>query len=336
MQSFGQKFAEIEEESLQPGPDSRFLFLILQKTKLSKMRLSVRNVCKRYREKVALENVSLEAEGGEIVGLLGPNGAGKTTLIRAITGITQIDKGEILIDGLPIGEKERRQIGYLPEERGLYPEMKVGEQLLYLAQLKGMAKEEAKRQIREWLRKFQLSSVLEKRTNELSKGMQQKVQFIAAVIHAPKLLILDEPFSGFDPINADLIKLEILRMREAGVSIILSTHNMTSVEEICGSVALINHGQIVLRGKTAEVRNAHKKGRFIAIVETNEGIEDGETRSANFHHAGDGRLIVEKKRDVETDRNTIIRELMERFSITSFQEEIPSMNTIFINAVSNR
>lgn len=299
------------------------------------MILSVRNVCKKYREKVALENVSLHLEEGEILGLLGPNGAGKTTLIRAITGITQIDKGEILLNGNPLREKERREIGYLPEERGLYPDMKVGEQLLYLAQLKGLRKEAAKEAVKGWLRKFQLSGTIGKRTNELSKGMQQKVQFIAAVVHSPQLLILDEPFSGFDPINSDLIKQEILSLKEQGAGIILSTHNMTSVEEICDSVALINRAHVLLEGKTAEIRERHKKGKFLVEIEANMPFSKGESTHSLFERREDGLWVVEKKEGVAIDNNSLIRELSEIFPITSFREARPSMNEIFLHTVNN-
>lgn len=299
------------------------------------MRLIINNVCKSYKDKVALENVSIQLEGGSTLGLLGPNGAGKTTLIRAITGITQIDQGEILLDGTPISNESRRRIGYLPEERGLYPEMKVGEQLLYLAQLKGMQKESAKEAIKNWMRKFQISGTMEKRTNELSKGMQQKVQFIAAVIHSPQLLILDEPFSGFDPINAALIMNEILSLKEQGVGIILSTHNMTSVEEICDSVALINHAQIILEGKTAQIREANKTGKFLVKIAANVDFESGETLSSHFTKQENGFWLVEKKGKAKVDNNTLIRELTEIFSIVSFEEAQPSMNEIFLKAVNN-
>ncbi|MCQ2217706.1 MAG: ATP-binding cassette domain-containing protein [Paludibacteraceae bacterium] len=299
------------------------------------MRLTINNVCKSYKDKVALENVSIQLEGGSTLGLLGPNGAGKTTLIRAITGITQIDQGEILLDGTPISNESRRRIGYLPEERGLYPEMKVGEQLLYLAQLKGMQKESAKEAIKNWMRKFQISGTMEKRTNELSKGMQQKVQFIAAVIHSPQLLILDEPFSGFDPINAALIMNEILSLKEQGVGIILSTHNMTSVEEICDSVALINHAQIILEGKTAQIREANKTGKFLVKIAANVDFESGETLSSHFTKQENGFWLVEKKGKAKVDNNTLIRELTEIFSIVSFEEAQPSMNEIFLKAVNN-
>lgn len=299
------------------------------------MRLTINNVCKSYKDKVALENVSIQLEGGSTLGLLGPNGAGKTTLIRAITGITQIDQGEILLDGTPISNESRRRIGYLPEERGLYPEMKVSEQLLYLAQLKGMQKESAKEAIKNWMRKFQISGTMEKRTNELSKGMQQKVQFIAAVIHSPQLLILDEPFSGFDPINAALIMNEILSLKEQGVGIILSTHNMTSVEEICDSVALINHAQIILEGKTAQIREANKTGKFLVKIAANVDFESGETLSSHFTKQENGFWLVEKKGKAKVDNNTLIRELTEIFSIVSFEEAQPSMNEIFLKAVNN-
>lgn len=298
------------------------------------MILTINNVCKRYKDKKALDHVSLRMEGGSINGLLGPNGAGKTTLLRSITGITQIDEGDILFNGSPISEKSRRSIGYLPEERGLYPEMKVGEQLIYLAQLKGMTKETAQVAVRQWLRKFQLSSAAEKKTNELSKGMQQKVQFIAAVIHQPELLILDEPFSGFDPINTELIKGEILALKKQGVCIILSTHNMTSVEEICDNVALINHSRIILEGNTSEIRQRYNTGKFILKGESNGRPNNGTTQSSQFTLVENGDWIVNKRPNSPINNNDLLKELMEYFSITSFIEAQPSMNEIFLNAVN--
>ena len=303
------------------------------KKNTAEMELTVSHIYKSYKGKVALIDVSIQLREGAILGLLGPNGAGKTTLLRSITGITQVDSGEILLDRVPIDEKSRRGIGYLPEERGLYPDMKVGEQLVYLAQLKGMTRNKAKEAVREWLQKFQILNTIEKKTHELSKGMQQKVQFIAAVIHSPQLLILDEPFSGFDPINTEVIKNEILRLKGEGVGIILSTHNMTSVEELCDEVALINQAHIVLNGPTEELRERYKCGEFRLSGFANKAIEVNETPSSYFREKGDGSWIVTKK-EKTTDNNTLLKELMELFSITAFEEIKPSMNEIFLKAVN--
>lgn len=297
------------------------------------MELTVSHIYKNYKGKIALTDVSIQLKDGAVLGLLGPNGAGKTTLLRSITGITQIDSGEILLNKVPIDEKTRRSIGYLPEERGLYPDMKVGEQLVYLAQLKGMARGQAKEAVRSWLQKFQILNTIEKKTHELSKGMQQKVQFIASVIHSPQLLILDEPFSGFDPINTELIKNEILRLKEEGVGIILSTHNMTSVEELCDEVALINQAQIVLNGRTDELRERYKCGEFLLSGAAKKDIAKTETLSSYFRPKGDGSWIVTKK-EKTTENNTLLCELMELFSITAFEELTPSMNEIFLKAVN--
>lgn len=297
------------------------------------MELTVSHIYKNYKGKIALTDVSIQLKDGAVLGLLGPNGAGKTTLLRSITGITQIDSGEILLNKVSIDEKTRRSIGYLPEERGLYPDMKVGEQLVYLAQLKGMARGQAKEAVRSWLQKFQILNTIEKKTHELSKGMQQKVQFIASVIHSPQLLILDEPFSGFDPINTELIKNEILRLKEEGVGIILSTHNMTSVEELCDEVALINQAQIVLNGRTDELRERYKCGEFLLSGTTKKDIAETETTSSHFRPKGDGSWIVTKK-EKTTENNTLLCELMELFSITAFEELKPSMNEIFLKAVN--
>ncbi|MDX5348223.1 MAG: ATP-binding cassette domain-containing protein, partial [Hymenobacteraceae bacterium] len=225
--------------------------------------LEIKGITKRYANHEALHQVSFEIPKGSIFGLLGPNGAGKTSLIRIITQITGADEGEILFKGEELKPKHIREIGYLPEERGLYKKMKVGEQLLYLAQLKGMSKAEATTRIKEWVDRFEIRTWLGKNIEDLSKGMQQKVQFVATVLHEPDLIILDEPFSGFDPINANLIKDEILRLREQGSTIIFSTHRMESVEELCDHIALINRSRKVLDGPVQEVKAAYKTDTFL-------------------------------------------------------------------------
>ena len=222
------------------------------------MKIEVINVTKRFAEHVALNNVSLAVPEQSVYGLLGPNGAGKTTLIRILNQITGPDTGQVLIDGEPLQPKHVERIGYLPEERGLYKKMKVGEQAIYLAQLKGISKAEATRRLKQWFEKFEIGEWWNKTVEELSKGMQQKVQFITTVIHEPDILIFDEPFSGFDPINANLPKESILDLRSKGATILLSTHNMNSVEELCDSISLINKGEKILEGKVTEIKEQHR------------------------------------------------------------------------------
>ena len=226
------------------------------------MILSIQNVVKRYADHTALAGVSLEIPKGQIFGLLGPNGAGKTSLIRIINQITAPDEGKVLFDGELLQPKHVEQIGYLPEERGLYKKMKVGDQLMYLAQLKGLSKAEAQSRLKDWFIRLDIKDWWNKPVDDLSKGMQQKTQFIATVVHEPKLLILDEPFSGFDPINANMLKDEILALKERGTTILFSTHRMESVEELCDSMALINHAQVVLTGEKNEVRDQFKKHAY--------------------------------------------------------------------------
>ena len=221
------------------------------------MKIEVINVTKRYADYLALNNVSLNVPEQSIYGLLGPNGAGKTTLIRILNQITAPDSGEILIDGQPLSPHHTERIGYLPEERGLYKKMKVGEQAIYLAQLKGVSKAEAEKRLKQWFEKFQIDGWWNKTVEELSKGMQQKIQFITTIIHKPDILIFDEPFSGFDPINANLLKESILELRDQGATILLSTHNMNSVEELCDSISLINKGEKILEGEVSVIRQQH-------------------------------------------------------------------------------
>ena len=234
------------------------------------MKITVNQVTKRYADHLALNAISLQVPEQSIYGLLGPNGAGKTTLIRILNQITGPDTGQILIDGEPLQPKHVERIGYLPEERGLYKKMKVGEQAIYLAQLKGISKQEATRRLKIWFEKFEIGDWWNKTVEELSKGMQQKIQFITTVIHEPDILIFDEPFSGFDPINANLLKESILELRDKGATILLSTHNMNSVEELCDSISLINKGEKILEGKVAEIKAQHRISTDAPIPSMND------------------------------------------------------------------
>lgn len=293
------------------------------------MLLSIRNLGKRYADHVALSDVNLEIPKGKIFGLLGPNGAGKTSLIRIITQITGPDSGEILFDGEPLRLAHADQIGYLPEERGLYKKMKVGEQLLYLAQLKGMPKDEAIAKLKEWFIRLDIKEWWNKPVDDLSKGMQQKTQFIATVVHEPKLLILDEPFSGFDPINANMLKDEILAIKARGTTVLFSTHRMESVEELCDEIALINHAQVVLSGNKDEVQNRYKKNQFSIRFEGEllaiPGIEV-------VSHESTGHAILRFSEGVGT--NEAIALLIQHIRLLEFKEVIPSFNDIFIQVVS--
>ena len=226
------------------------------------MYLETKDVVKQYAHHLALNKVSISVPQGTVFGFLGPNGAGKTTLIRIITRITAPDSGEVLLEGRPSRAEDVYRIGYLPEERGLYKKMKVGEQAMYLAQLRGMSKQDAHRELMIWFKRFDITSWYNRKVEELSKGMQQKVQFISTVIHNPDLLIFDEPFSGFDPVNADIVKNEMLRLKEEGKTIILSTHNMESVEALCDNIALIHKSEVVLQGRVYDIRNEHRPGIF--------------------------------------------------------------------------
>ena len=276
----------------------------------------VQNVTKTFGPKVALDHVSLEIPEGKIFGLLGPNGAGKSTLIRIINRITLASEGQVLFQGHPITEEDVAHIGYLPEERGLYRKMKVGEQAMYLAQLRGMSAREAAVELKKWFVRFDIADWWNKKVEELSKGMAQKVQFITTVVHKPSLMILDEPFSGFDPVNAELIRKEILRLKEEGATIILSTHNMESVEALCENIALINKGKLVVCGGTDDIRRQHG--------EDNAEIEYTDT-------------LLDRKSEVvpRAQVNERLTELIgQGCTINSFKEVIPRMNDIFIKLVT--
>lgn len=299
--------------------------------------LEVRNVTKRYSAHLALDRVSLHVPKGQIFGLLGPNGAGKTTLIRIINRITAPDSGEVFFDGHLSRPEDVARIGYLPEERGLYKKMKVGDEALYLAQLKGLSAREARTRLQEWFERFDILSWWNRRVEELSKGMQQKLQFIITVVHRPDLLIFDEPFSGFDPVNAELLKQEILALKEQGHTIIFSTHNMASVEELCDHIALINHAQVVLSGSVRDVREQFKDNRYrVAIQRPAEEVSPINTLFQVEEQVVEGdvcRLVLQKNPSVRNAE--LLSALASRYEILSFEEIIPSMHEIFIRTVSS-
>jgi ABC-2 type transport system ATP-binding protein len=300
--------------------------------------IEAKGITKRYANHTALNNVSIDVPEGSIYGLLGPNGAGKTSLIRIINMITAPDEGEIYLGGEKLKSSHIENIGYLPEERGLYKKMSVGEQALYLAQLKGMSKIDAQKKLKVWFDKFEIMPWWNRKVEELSKGMQQKVQFIVTVLHEPKLLIFDEPFSGFDPINANLIKEEILKLKENGSTIIFSTHNMASVEELCDYIALINKSNKILEGKVSEIKNTYKNNAF-RVVLTQVSSDPSATLSTKMKVL-ESRLHenhYEARLKIETDfpNNEMVKMLMEFGNIQSINEIIPSMGDIFITKVKN-
>ncbi|MDR0810945.1 MAG: ATP-binding cassette domain-containing protein [Paludibacter sp.] len=294
--------------------------------------IEVENVVKQYDGHRALDGVSLAVTENSIYGLLGPNGAGKTTLIRIINCITAPDSGEVRLNGKKISPADVRYIGYLPEERGLYKKMKVGEQALYLAQLKGLTKTDALKALRFWFRKFEIDAWWDKKVEELSKGMAQKVQFITTVLHEPKLLIFDEPFSGFDPLNAELLKNEILELRKKGATIIFSTHNMATVEDLCEEISLVNRSKIVLQGNVAEIRAANTTN--IYLIKTHEEISSKNFQIVDTQHKN-GIYETRIKKSASDTNNFLLTELMKQSEVLSFEEILPSMNDIFINTVSN-
>ncbi|CAM3510307.1 ABC transporter ATP-binding protein [Aquirufa ecclesiirivi] len=298
------------------------------------MILSIQDVVKRYSSHVALDRVSLEIPKGKIFGLLGPNGAGKTSLIRIITQITAPDEGQILFDGERLSSKHVEQIGYLPEERGLYKKMKVGEQLIYLAQLKGLTRQEATTRLKDWFIRLDIKEWWDKQVDDLSKGMQQKTQFISTVVHEPKLLILDEPFSGFDPINANMLKDEILALKDRGTSILFSTHRMESVEELCDSIALINHSKVVLTGEKDEVRNRFKAHQFEVLFEGDltQELKGVDLISLEMSGNQSSKKAIFKLQEAVSP-NHLLGQLIPQVQIQKFQELIPSFNDIFIQVV---
>ena len=294
--------------------------------------LEVRSVSKSYSQHKALDDVSLSVPKGQIFGLLGPNGAGKTSLIRIVNQITMPDRGDVLFNGDPLCSNHIKAIGYLPEERGLYKKMKVGEQALYLAQLKGLSTIEAKTALKEWFQKFDITPWWNKTVEDLSKGMAQKVQFITTVLHRPKLLIFDEPFSGFDPINANIIKDEIIKLKEQGTSIIFSTHRMESVEELCDHIALIDKSKKILDGPVQQIKENHKQ-QIYAVDFSSSNLDFLNVLPESFNlinknnHQADIQILD------QTPASDLIRFLLDKSDIKAFEEKIPTINEIFIRTV---
>ncbi|MCH5181180.1 MAG: ATP-binding cassette domain-containing protein [Prevotellaceae bacterium] len=295
--------------------------------------LSVRSVTKRYAGHTALDNVSLEVPRGKVFGLLGPNGAGKTTLIRILNRITAPDTGQVIFDGHPLRSADLAAIGYLPEERGLYKKMKVGEQAVYLARLKGLSRQEAVSRLKVWFEKLEITSWWDKKLEELSKGMAQKVQFVITVLHEPELLIFDEPFSGFDPVNAELLKREILELRDQGRTIIFSTHNMASVEDICDEIALIDRSRVALSGRVSDIKQRFRTGRFevcgqgrLAAV---PGLFDivGQTEAGGLQ-----RYLLAKA--PSTSNSALASAVARSMELQLFSEQLPTMHEIFLKTVA--
>ena len=297
--------------------------------------LSVRGVSKQFAAHKALENVSIEVPRGRIFGLLGPNGAGKTTLIRIINHITLPDTGEVLFDGKPLSQEDVAKIGYLPEERGLYRKMKVGEQALYLAQLKGLSRHEAQKRLEVWFEKFQIMPWWNKKLEELSKGMQQKIQFIITVLHEQNLLIFDEPFSGFDPLNAELLKQEMLQLRDRGATIIFSTHNMASVEEVCDDIALIHRSQVRLQGNVQDIREQNRTGEF-SLTTTSGQLTEQPDQFVILEQRQQGALTTYRlKKQEDLTNSVLVQRLANEVEIRSFSEILPTMNDIFLRTVGD-
>ncbi|MBO4813842.1 MAG: ATP-binding cassette domain-containing protein [Muribaculaceae bacterium] len=293
--------------------------------------IEIKDVVKQYDGHLALDRVSMDVPEGIIYGLLGPNGAGKTSLIRIINMITKPDSGEVMLGGKPLQSEDVAQIGYLPEERGLYKKMKVGDHIVYLARLKGLDKVTAKQRMNQWLERFALGEWRDKKVEALSKGMQQKVQFIATVIHEPKLLIFDEPFSGFDPVNAEQLKQEILRLKEQGATILFSTHNMESVEAVCERITLINNGQVVLEGRVDEIKQSRKQHLYeIEQVQSREPLPACENLYSIEKETGHSTLI---RLNAGVESRDVITWLNEHVDLAGFHELLPTMNEIFIETV---
>ncbi len=299
--------------------------------------LSIRNIVKQYAGHTALSGVSLEVTGGQIFGLLGPNGAGKTSLIRIINQITAPDSGEVYFGGEKLNQSHIERIGYMPEERGLYKKMAIGEQIVYLARLKGLSQAEATRRIKYWFEKLEIQNWWDKKVEELSKGMQQKAQFVATVLHEPDLIILDEPFSGFDPVNAELIKNEILELNQKGATILFSTHRMESVEELCDSIALIHQSHKILDGRIKDIRNAYRNNTYL-IEYSGEKLDFNGTEPFQIlgeSTTDEGRLL-RLQLDNTTSVNDVLQYLIPQVSVTRLQEVIPSVNEIFIQKVNQK
>jgi len=299
--------------------------------------ISIQNIVKQYAGHRALSDVSMDIKKGQVFGLLGPNGAGKTSLIRILNLITAPDGGSITFDGEPLTRKHIERIGYMPEERGLYKKMEIGEQVLYLAQLKGIERREALRRAKMWFEKLEIQAWWHKKIEDLSKGMQQKAQFVATVLHEPELLILDEPFSGFDPVNADIIKNEILELNRKGTTIIFSTHRMESVEELCDSIALLNLSKKILDGGVKQIKNSYRNGTYMLEYEGN----------ANWDLSGAPFEVLSTETLEETNRiklkmkpgqpqNEALHYVLPKVSVRHFEEVVPTMNEIFISTVNKQ
>jgi len=295
--------------------------------------LEARHIRKQYAVHTALDDVSIAVPRGKVFGLLGPNGAGKTTLIRIINRITAPDEGEVIFDGHAFTPEDVQRIGYLPEERGLYKKMKVGEQAIYLAQLKGLSKQEATVRLHEWFEKFDIMPWWNKKLEELSKGMQQKVQFVITVLHRPSLLIFDEPFSGFDPVNAELLKREILALKDLGHTVIFSTHNMSSVEDVCDEIALINHSKVALTGNVAEVKNRFRTGLYELVATGGElpACPEAYAVLEKQEVGGVTRILLQKEEKLTN--SDLIRLVAQSVEVRSFSEQLPSMNDVFLKVV---
>jgi len=299
--------------------------------------LSIRHIEKQYAGHKALTDVSLEVESGQIFGLLGPNGAGKTSLIRIINQITAPDSGEIYFNGVKLNQSHINQIGYLPEERGLYKKMEIGEQMIYLARLKGLSRAEAQKRLKFWFEKLGMETWWKKKIEELSKGMQQKAQFVATVLHEPDLIILDEPFSGFDPVNAELIKDEILELNKKGATILFSTHRMESVEELCDAIALINLSHKILDGKVKAIRNSYRNDTYL-VEYSGEKLNFNGSQPFEILSEGtdDDRHVIKLSPKTGNTANEILQYLIPKANIHMLKEVIPSMNEIFIEQVNKK
>ena len=298
--------------------------------------LEARGVVKRFATHTALDGVSISVQPGRVFGLLGPNGAGKTTLIRIINRITMPDEGVVMLGDREMTDADVARIGYLPEERGLYKKMKVGEQAVYLARLKGLDSRTATKRLRQWFDKFDINPWWNKKLEELSKGMQQKVQFVITVLHEPEFLIFDEPFSGFDPVNAELLKKEILELRDKGHTIIFSTHNMSSVEEVCDDIALIDHSSVALSGTVEEVRSRYRSGLYDVVVSDSATLPvmTDKYEICSQQKRG-GNLCYVLRKTYDGTNADFIRLLSESADIRTFAEQVPSMNDIFLRVVGN-
>lgn len=299
--------------------------------------IEINNVNKTYGNYKALNDISIKVPRQSIYGLLGPNGAGKTTLIRMLNQITAPDEGSIIFNGEKLNRNHVSNIGYLPEERGLYKSMKVGEQAIYLAQLKGLSQKEAEKRLKQWFAKFGIMNWWDKKVEELSKGMQQKIQFIVTVIHNPQLLIFDEPFSGFDPINVNILKKEILELRDKGATIIFSTHNMASVEELCDNIMLINKGEKILEGEVYKIKQQFKNYSYEICIKLNDTLklpDEFELLSEKTDKNDETTIIVSSKENISS--NILINNLAQQGTVISYREILPSINEIFIKQIEDR